>query len=246
MRVSSHFDPEWSSVSDYFTFSAHNSVARFKKGSSYHYASYPCARLNSIPYTSEFSVTLLISGYGWFGIGSADVAPHGFPGYTKEGWMICTDGRLYHNNACLQSNAISVQNKQFTFKCDPQKKTISVIVDGKEVLYNVPELPDAVFFVASISAGDVTIHDATPLTLVAKNPLADDTNIIVQGISNGDNLSYQIDLRDFSQQFLQTIFDVKGQVAFLEDRAFVPYKAVPIDSVRGGVSYTIPARYFCK
>ncbi len=34
--------------------------------------------------------------YGWFGLGSKKIKNNGFPGYTTEGYMICTNGRLWH------------------------------------------------------------------------------------------------------------------------------------------------------
>jgi len=36
-------------------------------------------------------------GYGWIGLGTQNIRNDGFPGYTTEGWMLCANGRVYHN-----------------------------------------------------------------------------------------------------------------------------------------------------
>ena len=48
-------------------------------------------------------INFKLSGYGWFGLGGIGVRNDGFPGYTNCGWMICTEGWLWHNNKEIKS-----------------------------------------------------------------------------------------------------------------------------------------------
>lgn len=63
------------------------------------YMHYPVLSLKGIIKTQrKFNPTL--NGYGWIGFGSSAIQADGFPGYTANGWMVCTDGaRIYHKNA---------------------------------------------------------------------------------------------------------------------------------------------------
>lgn len=87
-----HFDTEFSSP--YFTFTENNTVANFKNASNsiiysdYHL--YPVSRIKYL-FKSKFTVDILFSGYGWYGIGSNEIKNDGFPGYTNDGYMICND-----------------------------------------------------------------------------------------------------------------------------------------------------------
>lgn len=61
-------------------------------------------------------------GYGWIGLGTPNMRNDGFPGYTTEGWMLCTDGRVYHNQAQITSNgSINFNNKTVAIKVDAVK-----------------------------------------------------------------------------------------------------------------------------
>lgn len=87
-------------------------------------------------------------GYGWIGLGSVNMKNDGFPGYTTEGWMLCTDGRVYHNKVQTSiTHAIKFENRLVTITVDAAYSEISV--DG------VPQrmghdLPKEVYFVVSI------------------------------------------------------------------------------------------------
>jgi hypothetical protein len=63
----------------------------------------------------------------------------GFPGYTPEGWMLCTDGRVYHNRAhTATNNLIKFANRKFKVTVDAVNSTIAV--DGIEQKMG-PNLP---------------------------------------------------------------------------------------------------------
>lgn len=43
----------------------------------------------------------------------------GFPGYTSEGWMLSTDGRVYHNKTQIaMTNFVKFQDKWVTITVD--------------------------------------------------------------------------------------------------------------------------------
>jgi hypothetical protein len=67
---------------------------------------YPVLRLKGVIKKIDRKFNLTLSGYGWIGYGSIDIKNDGFPGYTQNGWMLCTDGkRVYHNNTSSAVNA---------------------------------------------------------------------------------------------------------------------------------------------
>lgn len=106
--IRSRFDTIWSG--ECFTFSNSNKTATFAKrsihaGISNNYNMYPVVRLDTL-FTSSFVVEFTPSGYSWFGLIAEDCVPHGFPGYTDKGWMICIDGRFYHNNKLLMTKSL--------------------------------------------------------------------------------------------------------------------------------------------
>ena len=91
---------------------------------------------------------LTIPGYGWIGLGTPNMRNDGFPGYTTEGWMLCTDGRVIHNKGCtVHNSAINFNNKRVTVKVDAANSSIEI--DGVSQRMGV-NLPMQVYFVVSI------------------------------------------------------------------------------------------------
>jgi hypothetical protein len=99
-------------------------------------------------------------GYGWIGLGTANMKNDGFPGYTTEGWMLCTDGRVYHNQNQISSNgSINFNNKTVSIKVDAVNSEISV--DGVAVKMG-NNLPKAVYFVVSIFGSRTACIEVKP------------------------------------------------------------------------------------
>jgi hypothetical protein len=140
----SSFNEAWSEGC--YTFTNSSKTANFAKASTQqgisNYKSYPGAKLNQLPFTSTFTVEFSLSGSGWFGLISPGCSFGGFPGYTDQGWMICTDGRLWHNNAEVINHPIKLQpHKKALFQYFPLTKTMKVTVDYIPYTYTVNNAP---------------------------------------------------------------------------------------------------------
>jgi hypothetical protein len=120
------------------------------------YHEYPAARFGQL-FATEFKVTFSISGYGWFGVGSSSVSSEGLPGYTREGWMICTNGRMYHNKTEVGGGLQINPNEVITMKCNPENSSVLVKVNGRKFGYSV-EIPRQVYFVVSVFQQSVKLY----------------------------------------------------------------------------------------
>ena len=84
------FDEAWSK--NYFTFEKNSTKAVFANGSNTRghmdYNKFPVTRIAKLHESEEFEVKFQVSNYGWFGLGSVNLSPDGFPGYTPQGWMV--------------------------------------------------------------------------------------------------------------------------------------------------------------
>jgi len=149
-----NFDTEFSS--EYYCFSENDTKASYSKSSNNNlysdYCNYPVARIKQL-FKSKFTIEFTMSTYGWFGIGSKDIKNDGFPGYTTEGFMICVDGRLYHNKAQIASHSFNIPNIKASLICDPSIGLLEVIVNDKKYNYSV-NLPKEVYFVVSVSSNN--------------------------------------------------------------------------------------------
>jgi hypothetical protein len=122
----------------------------WKKASTNHFYSdyeyWPSVRSKDlITGIKEFRLTM--PGYGWIGLGTTNMRNDGFPGYTTEGWMLCTDGRVYHNKSMTASTGINFANKTVAVKIDAAKSTIEI--DGKSHKMG-DNCPVQIYFVVSI------------------------------------------------------------------------------------------------
>jgi hypothetical protein len=146
------FDVSFSSP--HFILSKNNQRVTFDKPSNNKfyadYHNYPVAR---IPYLfkKKFIVEFQMSAYGWFGVGSKNLLNDGFPGYTEEGFAICTDGRFYNNKSLIESSNLSSSNSIATLICDPSISLLEVVIENQKYQYTSKEIPKEVYFFISVS-----------------------------------------------------------------------------------------------
>jgi hypothetical protein len=153
MILQPKFDVSFSSP--HFILSNNNQRVQFDRPSNNQYYAdyhnYPVAR---IPYLfkKKFIVEFQMSAYGWFGVGSKNLLNDGFPGYTPEGFAICTDGRLYHNKSQLETSKLNSSNSKVTLTCDPSISLLEVVVGNEKYQYISKEIPKEVYFFISVSS----------------------------------------------------------------------------------------------
>ena len=83
---------------------------------------------------------MTIPGYGWIGFGTSKMKNDGFPGYTTEGWMLCTDGRVFHNKDMTAHNtSINFNNKTVTVIVDAPNSMISIDGVSQKMGDNCPK-----------------------------------------------------------------------------------------------------------
>jgi len=149
------FDAKYSK--NYFTFTNSDKKAAFKNKSDVKlletdYNLFPVAKID-IPMKKKFIVKFRLEGYGWFGVGNSLLKPDGFPGYTDNGWMVCTDGRIFHNNSLIDNFGIFSHSKESFFECDVENKMLGLFCDGNHNRVNIMSIPAEVYFVISITEG---------------------------------------------------------------------------------------------
>ena len=120
----------------------------------------PCADWSNtrLPYEfkAKFKIYMSFNARSWFGIGNGLVKETGFPGYTANGWMFCTDGGTHHNSAAFLPG-ISIQfNEIIKFSCDPANYRISIkTIAGKR--HFKCNIPNSLYFYASLYNSAVRI-----------------------------------------------------------------------------------------
>jgi hypothetical protein len=86
--------------------------------------------------------------YGLIGLGTKNMKCDGCPAYTSEAWMMCTDGRVYHNSENIANNTqINFENKTVTVKVDVPNSEITVDGITQKMGDNCPK---EAYFVMSI------------------------------------------------------------------------------------------------
>lgn len=153
------FDTKFSN--EFFSFSENETKATFKNASNNNlyadYSSFPVARTEQL-FKSKFAIEFTMSNYGWVGLGSNEIKNDGFPGYTSEGFMICVDGRMYHNKSQISSNPMNFANTKASLIFDPSVDLLQIFVNGKYYDF-CAKFPKEAYFVISISTGNsVKLH----------------------------------------------------------------------------------------
>jgi hypothetical protein len=149
------FDVEYSK--NYFTFDETKKKVFFKSSSNVKlgetdYHLFPVARINFL-IKKKIILKLFMNGYGWFGIGNANLSSDGFPGYNENGWMICTDGRIFHNKSLIYNFGINSQSKETYLECDVENKLLSLFCNGNYNKVSINNMPNELYFVVSFSTG---------------------------------------------------------------------------------------------
>jgi hypothetical protein len=115
---------------------------------------YPVARMPYI-FNKRFMVQFQMSAYGWFGVGTKNLANDGFPGYTAEGFAISTKGILFHNGYNVGTTNMNYSNALVTLICDPSISLLHVVVGNQRHDYwpsNSPNtFPKEVYFFISVT-----------------------------------------------------------------------------------------------
>ena len=156
----------------YYILSNDKRTATFAKGGLpgiHDYGSYPAIKIARPIIASDAKsqmVKFRFEQYGWFGIGSDSLVPHGFPGYTDSGWMIrITDGQSWHKDvsAAMGFNHIeNMINEQITMKYNPSSKQLTVITtENKQYHYTHKDMPTSgkAYFVFTMASGKVQLFD---------------------------------------------------------------------------------------
>eukprot|EP01083_Nonionella_stella_P165956 553512_1 len=156
----------------YFILSDDKKTATFAKvglPGVHDYQRYPACRVSQPIDTSDIltqSITFKLFQYGWFGIGSDSVVPHGFPGYTDSGWMIrVSNGGSWYNdvgNAFGHHPLANLTNERVTMEYNPDTKQLTVITrTGQRNLYTHEHMPPSgkAYFVFTMASGKVQIFD---------------------------------------------------------------------------------------
>lgn len=95
-------------------------------------------------------------GYGLIGLGTQNMKKDGCPAYTTEGWMICTDGRVYHNSENTANNdLINFENKTVTVKVDVPNAEITIDGVTQKLGDNCPK--EAYFVISYHSKGTIKL-----------------------------------------------------------------------------------------
>ena len=100
-----------------FTFTNSDKKSAFKNKSDVKllendYNIYPVAKIDK-PMKKKFIVKFSLEGYGWFGVRNSLLKPDGFPRYTDNRWMVCTDSRIFHNNSLIYNFGIFSHQRSF-------------------------------------------------------------------------------------------------------------------------------------
>lgn len=148
------FDPGFGK--NYYTFSDNFTKATWKQSSAVagyaDFQHYPVVRISSI-FKAGFCVKFIMTGYGWFGLGSPDVSCEGFPGYTPQGWVIRnSNGGMYHNNTTILNSSLSCDGKLTMATYDPVHGNLNVECENQKAIYKY-NFPKEVYFVFSVRAG---------------------------------------------------------------------------------------------
>eukprot|EP01084_Bolivina_argentea_P060750 110981_1 len=157
----------------YFSISSDKKSALFAKKSNvkqqYDYEYFPCCRISRRIDTYDTLSQIIkfkMSESGWFGIGNNNLQPHGFPGYTKNGWMIrINDGASWYNNIgdCVGRNPIGdLTKKIITITYTPNTKKLTVVIpNGEMYVYHHKDMPpsNGCYFVFSMNCGKVQLFD---------------------------------------------------------------------------------------
>ncbi|ETO05030.1 hypothetical protein RFI_32367 [Reticulomyxa filosa] len=159
------FDEEFSK--QYYSIISDGTVAGLATcaGGLEEYEYYPVCRVLKLSHElsdqKSMTVKFRMSDNGWFGIGDKDMRRDGYDCLNEHGWMITSDGRLFHNNKKILSQniqSIARQKVTFTFHCH-DKKHLIVAFNGNEYKFFCDELPplNNAFFVFAICQGMIEL-----------------------------------------------------------------------------------------
>eukprot|EP01116_Phalansterium_solitarium_P012416 TRINITY_DN28678_c0_g1_i1.p1 TRINITY_DN28678_c0_g1~~TRINITY_DN28678_c0_g1_i1.p1 ORF type:complete len:257 (+),score=21.56 TRINITY_DN28678_c0_g1_i1:82-852(+) len=158
LNRNNRFDPEWSG--NYFTVSADRMRATFQRGSDVivvsDYHLYPAVRCSG-NVSHGGSVKFRMPQYGWFGVGTDQCPPDGFPGYLPSGFMVRITGGAHHNTHTVDCDTPNLTGKIVTMTYVPEGHQLLVASEGNQWTVPLGTFPQPAFFVFSIATGQVTL-----------------------------------------------------------------------------------------